>query len=59
MQDFQRDGPIVPPVLGQEHRGKAAPAELALDRVVLGERLCQPVVFLHLSGGYFTRSAAG
>jgi hypothetical protein len=32
-EDFQRDRPVVPEVLGQVDRGHAPAAELALDRV--------------------------
>jgi hypothetical protein len=37
VQHLERHGVVVPDVLGQEDRGHAAAAELALDRVVTGE----------------------
>jgi hypothetical protein len=43
MQDFERDGPVVPEVLGQEDGGHAAVSELALDPVPIGQRRLQTI----------------
>jgi hypothetical protein len=37
MQDLDRDLPAVPQVLGEEHRGHAAAADLRLDGVAVRE----------------------
>jgi hypothetical protein len=36
MQHLQRDRAIVPEILGEQHRRKAASAELAVDAVLRG-----------------------
>jgi hypothetical protein len=39
VQDFQRDGSVVPEVVREIHHGKAAPSELALDAKAVLQRL--------------------
>jgi hypothetical protein len=36
-QDLERDGPIVPEIVGEVDRGHAAASELALDAVAIGQ----------------------
>ena len=43
MQDLERDGPVVPEVVGQKHRGHAAASELALDPVPIGQGRLQAI----------------
>ena len=42
MEHLERDGPVVPQVAGEVHRGHPAAAELALERVAVGQRGCEP-----------------
>jgi hypothetical protein len=45
MKDLEGDGPIVAQVLREEHRGKAAASELALDTILVAEYVREIVAY--------------
>jgi len=51
VEELQRDGPVLPLVLGQVHRGHATASDLGLDNVSAGKRLIQPCECVHTISG--------